>query len=88
METTEHIVESYVRFVKKWFTISNIKAKGGKEIDILAVDKDGLNYCPMNQEFINFHFHCLLNWLYMVASLSKNHVIFSNGANLFRLNIK
>ena len=44
METTEHIVESYVRFVKKWFTISNIKAKGGKEIDLLAIDKDGNRY--------------------------------------------
>ena len=38
METTEHIVESYVRFVRGWFTNSNIKCKNGKEIDILAID--------------------------------------------------
>lgn len=41
METTEHITESYVRYVLKWFTNSNIKAKGGKEIDILAIDGRG-----------------------------------------------
>lgn len=44
METTEHIVESYVRHVLGWFTNSNIKAKGGKEIDILAIDKKGKKY--------------------------------------------
>jgi len=38
METTEHITEAYVRHVLGWFTNSNIKAKGGKEIDILAID--------------------------------------------------
>jgi hypothetical protein len=37
METTEKIVESYCRYVKNWFTISNIKLKNG-EIDLLAVD--------------------------------------------------
>jgi len=44
METTEHITESYVRYCLNWFTNSNIKAKGGKEIDILAMDKDGNKY--------------------------------------------
>ena len=38
METTEKIVESYCRYVKKWFTIPNIKCKGQYEIDLLAVD--------------------------------------------------
>lgn len=38
METTEKIVEAYVRYVKGWFTIPNIKCPGQKEIDILAVD--------------------------------------------------
>ena len=42
METTEHIVESYVRFCLGWFTNSNIKGKGGKEIDILAIDSTGV----------------------------------------------
>jgi hypothetical protein len=38
METTEKIVESYCRYVKKWFTIPNIKCRGQFEVDLLAVD--------------------------------------------------
>lgn len=38
METTEKIVESYCRYVKGWFTISNIKCSGQNEIDLLAID--------------------------------------------------
>ena len=38
METTEKIVEAYVRHIKGWFTIPNIKCKGQLEIDLLAVD--------------------------------------------------
>lgn len=38
METTEKIVESYCRYVKQWFTITNIKCHGQYEIDLLAVD--------------------------------------------------
>ncbi len=38
METTERIVEAYVRYVKGWATIPNIKCKGQFEIDLLAVD--------------------------------------------------
>ena len=38
METTEKIVEAYVRYVKGWFTIPNIKCQGQFEIDLLAVD--------------------------------------------------
>ena len=38
METTEKIVEAYVRYVKGWFTIPNIKCQGQYEIDLLAVD--------------------------------------------------
>jgi len=38
METTEQIVESYCRYVKGWFTISNIKCSGQFEIDLLAVE--------------------------------------------------
>jgi len=43
METTEKIVEAYVRYVKGCFTIPNIKCKGQYEIDLLAVrtDEDG-----------------------------------------------
>lgn len=38
LETTEKIVEAYVRYVKNLFTIPNIKCKGQLEIDLLAID--------------------------------------------------
>jgi len=38
METTERIVEAYVRYIKKWATIPNIRCKGQFEIDLLAID--------------------------------------------------
>lgn len=42
METTEKIVEAYVRYVKRWATIPNIKCDGQFEIDLLAIDPVGL----------------------------------------------
>jgi len=41
METTEKIVEAYVRYIQRWFTMPNIKCKGQMEIDLLAVDVSG-----------------------------------------------
>jgi hypothetical protein len=38
METTEKIVEWYVRCIKGWATIPNIKCPGQFEIDLLAID--------------------------------------------------
>ncbi|MEX1303687.1 MAG: hypothetical protein WEA84_00800 [Rhodovibrionaceae bacterium] len=38
METTERIVEAYVRYVKGWATIPNIRCEGQNEIDLLAID--------------------------------------------------
>jgi len=38
VETTEKIVEAYVRYVKGWATIANIKCPGQYEIDLLAID--------------------------------------------------
>ena len=38
METTERIVEAYVRYVKGWATIPNIRCDGQYEIDLLAID--------------------------------------------------
>lgn len=38
METTEKIVEAYVRYIKGWATIPNIKCPGQFEIDLLAID--------------------------------------------------
>ncbi|HET6341243.1 MAG TPA: hypothetical protein VFG78_03575 [Gemmatimonadota bacterium] len=38
METTERIVEAYVRYIKGWFTLPNIKCEGQLEIDLLALD--------------------------------------------------
>ncbi|MCZ6803106.1 MAG: hypothetical protein O7D86_04015 [Proteobacteria bacterium] len=37
LETTEKIVEAYVRYIKGWFTIPNIKCAGQLEIDLLAI---------------------------------------------------
>ena len=45
METTEKIVEAYVRYVKGWATIPNIRCDGQFEIDLLAIDpKTGERY--------------------------------------------
>jgi hypothetical protein len=38
METTEKIIESYVRYVRRWATIPNVKCDGQYEIDLLALD--------------------------------------------------
>jgi hypothetical protein len=38
METTEKIVEAYVRYVKGWATIPNLRCSGQKEIDLFAID--------------------------------------------------
>jgi len=45
METSEKIVEAYVRYVKGWATIPNIRCGGQKEVDLLAIDpKSGERY--------------------------------------------
>lgn len=52
METTEKIVESYCRYVKGWFTISNITCLGQYEIDLLALD-------PLSKADIKrYHIEC------------------------------
>jgi hypothetical protein len=38
METTEKIVGAYVRYVRRWATIPNIKCDGQFEIDLLAIN--------------------------------------------------
>lgn len=38
METTERIVEAYVRYIKGWATIPNIRCDGQLEIDLLAIN--------------------------------------------------
>ena len=43
METTERIVEAYVRYVKGWATIPNIRCEGQYEIDLLAIDPVSLD---------------------------------------------
>lgn len=44
-ETMEKIVQAYVRYVKGWATIPNIKCEGQYEIDLLAIDPlDGNRY--------------------------------------------
>jgi len=44
MYPTEHLVEQYIHYIKRWFTITNIVAKNNKEIDILALDTNGNCY--------------------------------------------
>ena len=43
METTEKIVEAYCRYIKGWFTITNLKGPGQSELDILAIDTTNKN---------------------------------------------
>ena len=38
MEPEVHIVERYMQLVKRCFTMTNVMLKGGKEIDLLAVN--------------------------------------------------
>jgi hypothetical protein len=38
METTEKIVEAYVRYVRGWATIPGVRCAGQYEIDLLAID--------------------------------------------------
>lgn len=38
METTEKIVEAYVRYVKGWATIPNLRCATQKEIDLFAIN--------------------------------------------------
>ena len=40
METTEKIIESYVRYVRRWATIPNVRCEGQYEIDLLAINPD------------------------------------------------
>ena len=40
MEASEKVVESYFRYVKKYFTIPNLRCGGQKEIDLIGM-RDG-----------------------------------------------
>lgn len=42
MNAAEHIIESYYRYVKGYYTRCNIKGKGQTELDIIAVDPTGI----------------------------------------------
>ena len=52
MVTTEKIVESYCRYVKGWFTLSNIKCQGQYEIDLLAIDASS------DSDLKRYHIEC------------------------------
>jgi len=43
MEPEVHIIEKYLQETQSLFTITNIRLKGGKEIDLLAIDASGKN---------------------------------------------
>lgn len=57
METTEKIVETYCNYIKSWFTIPNIKCKGGKEIDLLALEIDPNNNVIKKRYHIEISIH-------------------------------
>jgi hypothetical protein len=38
MDTTEKIIESYVRYIRRWATIPNVRCEGQYEIDLLAIN--------------------------------------------------
>lgn len=65
METTERIVEAYVRYVKKWATIPNIKCDGQKEIDLFAIDpRTGKKYHIESTVSISQNYRALTNNAY------------------------
>ena len=37
MEASEKVVESYYRYVRKYFTIPNLRCGGQKEIDLIGM---------------------------------------------------
>lgn len=38
MEPEVHLIEKYLQAIKKWLTMTNIRLKGNKEIDLLAIN--------------------------------------------------
>jgi len=76
METTEKIVEAYVRYVRGWLTIPNIKCKGQLEIDLLAVDVTNptnvLRYHIESGVSISGGFSKLTNKKFSPEKLKKN----------------
>ncbi len=80
METTEKIVEAYVRYVKGWATIANIKCPGQFEIDLLAVDpRTGDKYHVESGVSVSGSYSKLTAKPFSVASLSA---CLENGRNL------
>lgn len=65
METTEKIVESYCRYVKGWFTISNIKCSGQYEIDLLAIDASS------NGNVKRYHIECGISISHAYSKLTE-----------------
>ena len=64
METTEKIAESYCRYVKGWFTISNIKCPGQYEIDLLAL-------APSSDKHLGrYHIECGVSISYAYSKLT------------------
>lgn len=72
METTEKIVEAYVRYVKGWATIANIKCPGQYEIDLLAIDpRTGEKYHIESGVSVSGSYSKLTAKPFSVASLKK-----------------
>ncbi len=63
METTEKIVEAYVRYVKGWATIPNLRCDGQFEIDLIAID-------PVNLE--RYHIETTVSGSQSYSKLTAN----------------
>jgi hypothetical protein len=63
METTEKIVEAYVRYVRGWATIPNIKCDGQFEIDLLAIN-------PLNGD--RYHIESSVSYSSAFSKLTAN----------------
>ena len=72
METTERVVEAYVRYIKRWATIPNIRCKGQFEIDLFAIDpRSGKRYHIETGVSVSGGFSRLTAKPFSVADLKK-----------------
>ncbi len=72
METTERIVEAYVRYIKGCATIPNVRCDGQLEIDLLAIDlKTGERYHIESGVSVSGSYSKLTNHPYSADELKK-----------------
>jgi hypothetical protein len=74
METTEKIVEAYVRYVRGWATIPNLRCDGQHEIDLLAIDPVTLERYHIETSVSGSHVYSRLTAKEFKAELLKERV--------------